>query len=347
LKLFTKPSSVLAIVLVIFAAFIPLFTESSYFQGLFILTFIWIVVNQGLNIILGLTGYSSLVQGGLFGIGAYITAICSTTYQMNVWVSALVAMVGICLVAFIMALIIFRTNGHFFAILTLSMSLILDELFNNLEITGGNQGISNVPNLFPNSWPAVSYYYFVLVIMLIASGFVFWLRKSRLGFGLRGIGSNERLAASVGVSLYQYKTAAFVLSALFAGAGGVLYAYFTNFVSPAPFNAAASLACLLAVVIGGPGTVWGPILGSMLLVFLPAWLQNFQDYQLTIYGIAVILIIRFMPRGLIGLGRYLKRDKSPALKEENKHVSYSDPLAAAKEIDLYGLHEKSKETKVL
>ncbi|WP_054799387.1 branched-chain amino acid ABC transporter permease [Paenibacillus sp. EPM92] len=310
MKTILNRGSLLSIALVLLAALIPLFTTSSYYQGLFILTFIWIVVNQGLNIILGFTGYTSLVQGGLFGVGAYITAICATTFGMNVWSAALIAIAGNGLIALTLALIVFRTSGHFFAILTLSMSLILDELFHNLAITGGNLGISGVPGLFPSSWPRETYYYFVLAVMLLAIAFVAWLRKSRLGYGLRGIGSNDRLAASVGVPLYVYKTASFVLSALFAGVGGVLYVYFTGFVSPAPFNVAASMACLLAVVIGGSGTLLGPVLGSILLVFLPAWLQNFQDYQLTIYGLAVILIIRFMPKGLVGLGRYFKRNKA-------------------------------------
>ena len=243
-------------------------------------------------------------------MAAYVTAILSATYEVNVWISAIIAVIVIGVVSFLLALVVFRTYGHFFAILTLVMSLVLYDLYCNLTITNGTIGISGVPSLFPVSWPALTFYYFVLFIMLVSIAFVIWLRKTRLGYSMKGIGANEKLAASVGISHYSYKTAALVISSLFAAVAGVLYAYFMTYVSPAPFGITASLSMLIAVVIGGTGTVLGPILGSILLVFLPAYLQSFQDYQLTIYGLACILIIRFMPRGLVSIGDYLKPRKT-------------------------------------
>lgn len=301
-----KPRPVLSLLVLLFVIALPLLTQSSYYQGLFILTFIWIVMNQGLNILLGFTGYASIQQGAMFGIAAYVTAICTTTYHINVWVAALLAVLFNCVAGLAMALVVFRTIGAFFAILTLCVNLIVGELFTNLPITGGSEGIANVPYLFPPTWPTQIFYYFALLIVLLTIGVFYWLRTSRLGFGLRGIGANERLASSVGVPLFKYKVIAFVLAALFAGVSGVLYTYFENFVSPTTFDASASMASLLAVVIGGAGTVWGPILGSVLLVFLPAWLQSFQQYQLTIYGVLVIVIIQFMPEGLVGFSKYFR-----------------------------------------
>ncbi|MGI9953463.1 branched-chain amino acid ABC transporter permease [Moorellaceae bacterium AZ2] len=307
MKAIIRSGVALPLLMIVLAFLVPVLTDNTFYQGLFIVTYIWIIVNQGFNIILGYTGYCSLVQGALYGTAAYITAILTTAYGVNPWVAGLVAIGAVTLISWLLGLVVFRTYGHFFAILTLAMALAIHELFKNLEITGRDVGIAGVPGLLPPSWPAVSYYYFVLILMLIAVGFAVWLRKTRLGYALRGIGSNEKLAASVGISLYKYKTVALVLASVYSGIAGVLYAYYMRFVSPEPFNVTASLSMLMAVVIGGAGTIVGPVLGSFLLVFLPAWLQKFEAYQLTIYGLVVILVIRFMPRGLAGIGDYLKR----------------------------------------
>ncbi|MCR4419723.1 MAG: branched-chain amino acid ABC transporter permease [Clostridia bacterium] len=311
MKASIKPGIILPWLMIAVAFLIPAITSNSFYQSLFIVTFIWIIVNQGFNIILGYTGYCSLVQGGLYGTAAYITAILTTAYGTSPWVAALVAVCAVTVLSLLLGLVVFRTYGQFFAILTLVMGLALYELFKNLEITGRDVGIAGVPSLLPASWPAVSYYYLVLLIMLGAVAFALWLRKTRLGYALRGIGANEKLAASVGISLYKYKIAALVLASVYSGIGGVLYAYYMNFVSPEPFSVTASLYMLLAVVIGGTGTIAGPIVGSFLLVFLPAWMQELEAYQLTIYGLVVILMIRFMPRGLVSIGSYVK-GTSPA-----------------------------------
>ncbi|MBX5437861.1 MAG: branched-chain amino acid ABC transporter permease [Alicyclobacillaceae bacterium] len=302
-----RPGAVLTALVVLLVLLFPWLSQSSYYQGLFILTFIWIIMNQGLNILLGFTGYASIQQGAMFGLAAYVTAICTTAYHWNVWLAAVFAVLVNGVAASLMALIVFRTDGAYFAILTLCVTLIAEELFTNLGITGGSEGIPNIPSLFPATWPSQTFYYFSFLLMMATIGVYCWLRTSRLGYALRGIGANERLAASVGVHLYKYKTIAFVLAGMFAGVSGVLYACYENFVSPLPFGASASMSSLLAVVIGGTGTVWGPILGSVLLVYLPQWLQSFQQYQLTVYGILVILIIHLMPRGLVGVGQSLWR----------------------------------------
>lgn len=279
---------------------------SPYYVQLATIGLMWVILNEGLNIVLGFMGYVSLAQGALFGIAAYIVAITTTQWSMNIWVAAGIAIVGTLLVAFLVGLLVFRTAGHYYAIITLSFSFIFEELFVHLAITDGSQGISGIPSLIQGPLAASAFYYGTLVLAALSVAVVLLLRTSRFGYALRSIRDNERLASSVGVNLLRYKILAFMVSALFAAVVGILYASYLTFVSPSPFDTNASLESVLAVVLGGAGNTWGPVIGSFFVVLFPSILEKFQVYEFTIYGLAVILVIQYLPGGIVQLPHYFK-----------------------------------------
>lgn len=285
---------------------LPLAFGTPYTLHLLTLALCWVMLAQGLNLIQGETGYVSIAQAGFMGLGAYISALLSQRLGWPVWGAMAVAPLASAALAALIGWPTLRVKGHYFAIVTLAYNLVIFIVLSNaVGLTGGEGGITGIAR--PEGLLGLDFEgrktYYLLVLAAAAAGCVAaaWLTQSRFGQVLRAIRQNEALADAVGVRCTRYKLAAFSLSALYAGAAGTLYAHFMGFINPAPFAPDSSLNAILAVIIGGSGTVMGPAIGAFVVTFLPEFLRIDENTRFIAYGVILILATIFLPRGLMPL----------------------------------------------
>ena len=303
------PTAAVAALLVA-ALGLPLVITVPYFLQLTIFALIWVILAQGQNLIQGFTGYVSIAQAGFMGVGAYCSALLAIRLGWPVWLTLAVAPVVTGAVAVLVGYPSLRVKGHNFAIVTLAYNMVIFTIMGTFKaLTGGEAGLPNVPRpgalaLFGWEWSfggRTGYYYLVLAFAVLATLLCGLILRSRVGRVLLAIRQNEALAEAVGVATWRYKLFAFVASAVFAGLAGALYAHFTGFLNPDPFGIDQSLNAILAVILGGSGTLSGPIVGAFAVVFLPEYLRVAETYRLVIYGLILVVATIFMPRGLVPL----------------------------------------------
>jgi branched-chain amino acid transport system permease protein len=296
--------------LLLAALALPQLVRVPYFLQLIILALIWVTLAQGQNLIQGFTGYVSIAQAGFMGIGAYSSALMSVKLGWPVWATIAAAPLTTALLAVLAGYPSLRVKGHYFAIVTLAYNMVIFiVLMTWSSLTGGEAGLSNVPRppgvaLGPVAWTLgdrAGYYYLVLLIAVLATGVCALMLHSRVGRVLLAIRQNEALVEAMGVQAWRYKLMAFVVSASLAGLAGALYAHFIGFLNPDAFGVDHSLNAILAVILGGSGTLAGPVVGSFAVVFLPEYLRVAETYRLVIYGLVLVLATIFMPRGLVPL----------------------------------------------
>lgn len=289
---------------------LPLVVKLPYFLHLIILALIWVVLAQGQNLIQGFTGYVSIAQAGFMGIGAYSSTLLSVKWGWPVWLAMAAAPLMTALLAVLAGYPSLRVKGHYFAIVTLAYNMVIFIVLTTWSsLTGGEAGISNVPRppdigfggIVWSLGDRVGYYYLVLIAAALATGLCALILHSRVGRVLVAIRQNEALIEAAGVQSWRYKLFAFVVSASLAGLAGALYAHFIGFLNPDAFGVDHSLNAILAVILGGSGTLAGPVVGAFAVVFLPEYLRVAETYRLVIYGFILVAATIFMPRGLVPL----------------------------------------------
>ena len=296
--------------LVIAALALPKLITVPYFMHLVILGLIWVILAQGQNLIQGFVGYVSIAQAGFMGIGAYFSTLLSVKLGWSVWTCLAVAPIFTALVSVVVGYPSLRVKGHYFAIVTLAYNMVIFTILMTFSsLTGGEAGISDVPrptelNLLGNvinfeGRSNVYYYGLVMLAAMLATWLCALILRSRVGRVLVAIRQNETLADSVGVSTWRYKLLAFVVSAGLAGLAGALYAHYIGFLNPEPFGVDQSLNAILAVILGGSGTLTGPVIGAFAVVFLPEYLRIADSYRLVTYGLILVVATIFLPRGLV------------------------------------------------
>lgn len=285
-------------------AALPQLLTVKYYLHLSILALIWVIVAQGQNLIQGYTGYVSIVQAGFMGIGAYSSTLIGIHFQWPIWATIAVAPLVTAFFALLTGYPSLRVKGHYFAIVTMAFNLIIViVLVNFRELTRGEAGISNIPK--PWSGDREAFFYLVLLLAAGLTLLAGMIARSRVGEILRAIRQNEDLVGAVGIAAWKYKLFAFVVSAMYAGLAGALYAHFQGFINPEIFGVAQSLDAILAVILGGSGTIAGPVIGAFLVVFLPELLRFADSFRLILYGLILVLATIFMPMGIVGIGRAL------------------------------------------
>lgn len=283
-------------------AMLPQVLTVKYYLHLSILALIWVIVAQGQNLIQGYTGYVSIVQAGFMGIGAYSSTLIGIHFQWPIWATIAAAPLVTAFFALLTGYPSLRVKGHYFAIVTMAFNLIIViVLINFRELTRGEGGISNIPK--PWGGDRDSYFYLVLLLAALLTLLAALIARSRVGEILRAIRQNEDLVGSIGIVAWKYKLFAFVVSAMYAGIGGALYAHFQGFINPEIFGVAQSLDAILAVILGGTGTIAGPVIGAFLVVFLPEILRFADSFRLILYGLILVLATIFMPTGIVGIGK--------------------------------------------
>ena len=298
------------VALVLVALALPLAVKTPYFLQLIILALIWVVLSQGQNLIQGFTGYVSIAQAGFMGLGAYISTLMSVKLGLPVWLTMLAAPAVTALFAVLAGYPSLRVKGHYFAIVTLAYNMVIYiVLVTWIGLTGGEAGIPGVkrpPNIAVGGFvwdfsTRTGYYYLVLAAAALATALCALILHSRVGRVLLAIRQNEALIEATGVQAWRYKLFAFVVSASLAGVAGALYAHFIGFINPDAFGVDQSLNAILAVILGGSGTLLGPVVGAFAVVFLPEYLRIANEYRLVVYGFVLVIATIFMPRGLVPL----------------------------------------------
>jgi branched-chain amino acid transport system permease protein len=265
----------------------------------------------GLTIVLGLCGQINLAQAAFFGIGAYAVGLGTVDGGASFW---LCLALGVGLAAVLGAVLgasTLRLGGHYLAMVTISFQQILTLVLTNwIPVTHGPDGVPNIrrPALFLDGQA----YLGLCVLVLAVVGWGVWhLPRTRLGRGMRAVRDNELAAGVCGIDVYRTKVAAFALGALLAGLGGGLFAGSFTYISPDQFSFAESIVFLTMALLGGVGSPVGAVIGTGLLILIPEWLRFLKEIPglyLAIYGLAVILIVVFMPDGIWGfLGDRLRR----------------------------------------
>ena len=287
---------------------IPAFVTVPYFLHLMILALIWVVVAQGQNLIQGFTGYVSIASAGFMGVGAYASTLLCLRLGVSVWAAMLCAPLVSALLAACVGYPSLRVKGHYFAIVTLAYNLVIVIVLTNYSsLTGGEAGITHVPrppgfsilNLQVSFDSREAYYYLVLAAAVLTTALCALILRSRVGHVLLSIRQNETLAQAIGVETWHYKWFAFVMSGALSGLAGALYAHFIGFLNPEPFGVDQSLNAILAVILGGSGTLSGPIVGAFLVIALPEYLRIADTLRLVVYGGLLIVTTIFMPRGVV------------------------------------------------
>lgn len=260
---------------------------------------------QAWNIITGFTGYPAFGNTAFFGVGAYALAILVT--KAGLGIPAAIVLAGLAAAAFcaVIGLPILRLQGHYFAIATLALSLFVREAAANLGwLTNGAIGIV-LPTLASGSPEEITrpYYYLMLLVLVACCACTWWVSVSRFGYGLRSIKADEDAAACFGINTTLYKLVAWVLSAFFTGLAGAVWALWITFIDPqSAFNLAIAVKFSVMALLGGLGTVAGPVLGALLVeVLTQAIWGAFYAVHLAVLGLAIMLIVLLMPGGLMQL----------------------------------------------
>ncbi|MDA8870486.1 branched-chain amino acid ABC transporter permease [Rhizobiaceae bacterium] len=300
-----RTSVLYAVALIGFIA-LPQLISVKYYLHLSVLALIWVIAAQGQNLIQGYTGYVSIVQAGFMGIGAYSTALMGIHFGLPVWLTIVLAPLVTAFFALLTGYPSLRVKGHYFAIVTLAFNMVIFIVLMNFhELTQGEAGITGIPKpgavdgMF-NWRDRETYYYFVLIIAVAMTALAALIVRSRIGQTLVAIRQNEDLVGAIGIAAWKYKLFAFVVSAMFGGLAGALYAHYQSFINPEIFGVAQSLDAILAVIVGGSGTIAGPIIGAFFVVLLPEYLRFADSFRLILYGLVLVLATIFMPRGIVG-----------------------------------------------
>jgi ABC-type branched-subunit amino acid transport system ATPase component/ABC-type branched-subunit amino acid transport system permease subunit len=298
--------TLIALALVALAVF-PLVSNDLYYQAMLILTFLLAIGATGWNIMGGYAGYVSLGNSAFIGLGAYTTGILAARDNVSPFLGCLAGGLVCALAAAVLSLVTRRTRGMYFIIVTfaaLQLLGIVATIWSGL--TGGSQGLAlPIPtwSLTYQNWP---FYYPLLALLVLAVAVSAWVRRSKLGLGLFAIADDEGKAAGLGLATNAYKLIAFVLGGTFLGVAGGIYAYYVTFLNvSAVFDIVTSMLIVLSALLGGRGTLWGPVLGAFIIEPLANLTStslggaNAGAIRLLLFGGLLGLVVLFLPRGLL------------------------------------------------
>lgn len=293
---------------VVFVAslFVPVFVQNSYILGVIILGYIWAIATYGLNILLGYTGQLSLAHAGFFGIGAYTVGVLTVNYEFPFWPSLLLAVIAASILGFLIGIFALRTRNEYFTIFTLGVGFIIFLVIERWEgLTGGALGLIGVPypeGVGPIQFEGPGSLYYLILAFLVLTIYVTWsIANSLVGRSFMAVRNSEELARATGINVGRAKQLAFAISTGIAGLAGGLYATYIGFLGPAIVNVPTAFEILLYLLVGGIGSLSGPLVGAFLVTTLFQFLQQFEAYRLVILGPIVVILIIFFPRGLAGL----------------------------------------------
>jgi branched-chain amino acid transport system permease protein len=304
----------LLFVFLIIAIFPWLVGGNEYYISILIFLGINGIITMGLSLLMGYAGQISLGHAGFFGLGAYSSGILTTQYSIHPLAAFLAGIFLSAIIAFLVGKPTLRLKGHYMAVATLGFGEILFIVFNELSpLTGGPSGLSGIPTLtfMGYSLEGARYLYLVWGFVILLLLFSLNVINSRVGRALRAVHGSEIAANAMGVDASRYKVQVFVLSAVYASIAGSLYAHFVTFISPSSFSLMFSILLLMMVVVGGAETIWGALLGAMVLTLLPEYLRGLEDFEVLAYGGILMVVLLFMPQGiLLGVRKLFEKKRN-------------------------------------
>jgi branched-chain amino acid transport system permease protein len=277
---------------------------SSYNINILVLAGIYVILALGLNLTTGFAGQVSLGHAAFYAIGAYASAILSTRLGFSLWLTLPISAVVTFVIGALLGLPSLRVKEDFLAVVTLGFGLIVQSLALNLKITGGPMGIGNIQplSLFGVQLNSFGFLVFEIIVIVILTFVLHRLVDSRVGRALLAIREDETVADPLGINTTRYKVLAFAIGAMYAGIAGCLFAHFFTYVSPDSFGFTQSATILSMVVLGGLGSIQGSIIGAVILSMAPEFLRGLNDYRILIYGLLLVVMMRYRPQGLFGNG---------------------------------------------
>lgn len=276
---------------------------SDYLTNLMVVVMLHAMPALGLALLMGHTGQISLGHAAFYGLGAYGTAALSVHAGVSPWLSipVIVAVVGV--VSSYLGWVIFRLRGHYLAVATLGLGIIVSIAFVELrQWTGGPNGLSGIPPLriFDFAFSSDTRFFYVawvvLILLVVAAQN---LVRAPIGLLMRGIAESERAVASVGSDVEALKRKILVVSAVYAAIGGALYAHYVGYISPQPFGVDFSIRLVVIIAIGGFVSIPGVLFGVAFVTLIAEPLQDLGYYDVVVYGVLLVAIISFMPQGLL------------------------------------------------
>jgi branched-chain amino acid transport system permease protein len=303
------------VILVVFAAIVlafPWLVESAYARAVMIKFLLFALFALGWNLIGGYGGQVDLGQAKNVGFGAYATALMIVHLKTPFWLTVPVGMFFATLESFAVAYPMFRLRRHYFAIATLCVALVWKELFIFWDWTGGARGvelpIKPTPNFTYMEFGAIGYHYFIFGLFMAQFVFMNWFTKSKLGYQLQAVRDNEDAAASLGINVTGTKVIAYCITAALGAMGGSFMSVYYLYIDPdlvMPLD--LSILIAMTVMVGGAGSIWGPMIGAAALIpldmYLGAWLAGggYYGIDFIIYGFIIMIIAAYEPRGIWGL----------------------------------------------
>ena len=298
-------------------ACVPLVTSSGATLNFVMMALYATLIAQAWNILGGFGGQFSFGHALFFGTGAYIQAIAQLQGGINAWIALALAVIGAAVVGIFIGALSFRygLKGSYFALVTLAFAEVFRIVALSVPFTGGGVGLmvplrESAANMQFGS--RVGYLWLVLGFVAAALVVSWWLRNGRFGAWLQAVRDNEDAARAVGVNPFRVKLGAIALSGAFMGAAGAFYVQVFQYIDPAiAYGPSTSVEALVAAIVGGMGTVWGPVLGAVVLHLLADLTRNLfgelPGINMVIYGAVLVLIVVFLPRGIAGLGVSARR----------------------------------------
>jgi branched-chain amino acid transport system permease protein len=311
-------SLILGLVILGFVATVPVFGDASDLHT-WTLIIMFVVLAQSWNFIGGFTGYSTFGNVAFFGIGAYTTGLLLLNNQ-PFWLGLIAGALVAGLFALLLGLPVLRLRGHYFAIATLGIAEALREFVTVRDVGGGGGGLMSLP--LPSLASYVGFFYAFLGLSLLCLLMTVFLTRSRFGYALIAIRESEQAAEALGVPTYWYKVGAFVLSAVPTALAGGLYAYWaTGFDPDTVFNVGISVEMVLLTVLGGAGTILGPLLGAIAFEYASFQLltSGFSLHN-TLLGLSIVIVTIFLPQGFLRLIREFVRKPAPGTSRANRLV---------------------------
>lgn len=306
------PMAAAALAIILFPLLIDWIPGIQHYAGIMVFAGIYSLITIGLSLLMGYAGQISLGHAAFFGIGAYTSGILTTKYGINPWLCMVAGGVLASMVAVTVGAPSLKLKGHYLAMATLAFGIIVNIVFREeVDLTGGPDGMINIPRLQLFGWKINSTTEFYYLAWTMAAGaFIFTINilQSPAGRALRAIHTSEPAAGAMGINVSHYKIVVFVYSAALASLAGSLYAHYMNFINPSSFDLFFSIKLIIMIALGGMHSIWGAIMGTILIVFLSfEWLHFLEEFEVLVYGAILLVVTIFLPNGLVGLPKLVRQ----------------------------------------
>ncbi|WP_054025594.1 ABC transporter permease subunit [Bacillus sp. FJAT-28004] len=320
----------------------------TYYLNLMFMIGIFVITCTGMNILIGYCGIVSIGHAGLMAIGAYMSSFLSTKYGLSFWTVVLIGMLVSLLIGSLIAIPTIRAGGVYLSMITIAFGVVIHEVLIRWDaFSGGPLGISGIakPQVADYIFDLKGMYLFVLAVCVVVLLLARNLRRSSWGRAMIATKENEIAAASLGIRKFAVQYAGFAISSVLAGLSGAIYAHTNSFISPDTYHFQTSVQLVLIVILGGAGRVLGPVIGAIIIVFLPEVL-DMEKLRMALYGGIMFAVLFFLPKGIVGTIAGWLAPRKGKLAGEGERMSSGK---SAEEIELFAaaLRARNKQMLVL